>query len=86
MISSVDICNNRVAESHKGLAGAFRARDEMKRQLQEMKIRIHNDKCRMNLAMGQSIDCEHGYDVCPKCDPCTCDTPAKAYDRAMDVV
>ncbi len=18
------------------------------------------------------IECEHGYDVCPECDPCTC--------------
>lgn len=18
------------------------------------------------------IECDHGYDVCPKCDPCTC--------------
>lgn len=21
---------------------------------------------------GVGIECEHGYDVCPKCDPCTC--------------
>lgn len=19
------------------------------------------------------VQCEHGYDVCPKCDPCTCE-------------
>jgi hypothetical protein len=22
---------------------------------------------------GTPIECEHGYDVCPICDPCTCD-------------
>ena len=21
-----------------------------------------------------AIECEHGYDVCPTCDPCTCAT------------
>jgi hypothetical protein len=25
----------------------------------------------INCAVG--IPCTHGYDVCPQCDPCTCD-------------
>lgn len=46
----------------------------------------HYEDCPFNRAMGQSIECEHGYDVCPKCDPCTCDTTHKAYERAMEIV
>lgn len=31
-------------------------------------------QCPMHRAMtcAVAIECEHGYDVCPKCDPCTC--------------
>ena len=25
-----------------------------------------------------AIECEHGYDVCPKCDPCTCNPGAES--------
>lgn len=33
-----------------------------------------NPKCRMRIAATTStpIECDHGYDVCPTCDPCTC--------------
>lgn len=24
------------------------------------------------VACAVAIECEHGYDVCPQCDPCTC--------------
>jgi len=30
----------------------------------------HDDHCK--LASGARIECEHGFDVCPKCDLCTC--------------
>jgi hypothetical protein len=34
----------------------------------------HDAKCRFRISMlcPIGIACEHGYDVCPKCDPCTC--------------
>lgn len=27
-----------------------------------------------------AVECEHGYDVCPKCDACTCqkETPSRS--------
>lgn len=30
--------------------------------------------CKFRIAATGSIaiECDHGYDVCPKCDPCTC--------------
>ena len=34
----------------------------------------HNKACRFRIAetCALPVECEHGYDVCPKCDPCTC--------------
>lgn len=34
----------------------------------------HREDCSYILARFGSvaIECEHGYDVCPKCDACTC--------------
>ena len=34
----------------------------------------HKKTCRFFLAevCPGAIECEHGFDVCPKCDPCTC--------------
>jgi hypothetical protein len=36
--------------------------------------RAHDKTCRHRVALtcAVSIVCEHGYDVCPECDPCTC--------------
>lgn len=36
--------------------------------------REHEEGCRYLGAMRcpVSIECQHGFDVCPKCDPCTC--------------
>lgn len=35
---------------------------------------IHKPDCKFLKAAtcAVGIECEHGYDVCPKCDPCTC--------------
>jgi hypothetical protein len=35
---------------------------------------VHVPECRYRIAAALSvgIECEHGYDVCPNCDPCTC--------------
>jgi hypothetical protein len=38
-------------------------------------IEAHTDEnCAFRIAITCAIpiECEHGYDVCPKCDPCTC--------------
>ena len=35
-------------------------------------------KFRFSSLCAVPIECEHGYDVCPKCDPCTC---ASAEER-----
>ena len=34
----------------------------------------HRRDCRLRIAIdgAAGIECEHGHDVCPKCDPCTC--------------
>ena len=34
----------------------------------------HNPECKFLRAITcpVGIECEHGYDVCPSCDPCTC--------------
>ena len=39
--------------------------------------KIHQAACRYRTAMAcpVSIHCNHGYDVCPECDPCTCEGP-----------
>jgi hypothetical protein len=43
--------------------------------------RSHKKECRYRLAMTCAIpiSCDaHGYDVCPTCDPCTCERPSPA--------
>ncbi len=34
----------------------------------------HHEKCQLFVAANCAIpiECKHGYDVCPECDPCTC--------------
>lgn len=40
----------------------------------------HVEGCKFRAAVTcpVAIECDHGYDVCPKCDPCTC--PKDATD------
>jgi len=39
--------------------------------------KLHNDACPLRRALGPGrVECEHGYDVCPACDRCTCAGPA----------
>lgn len=42
--------------------------------------KVHDDDCKFRRAATCPIpiECDHGYDVCPMCDPCTCDTETKA--------
>jgi hypothetical protein len=37
----------------------------------------HEEGCRFRIAAAGAvgIECDHGYDVCPTCDPCTCSPP-----------
>lgn len=37
----------------------------------------HKRSCRYRLAAtcAGPVECEHGYEVCPKCDPCECPRP-----------
>lgn len=37
-------------------------------------IRAHKIKCRFRVALTcpVAIECDHGVDVCPQCDSCTC--------------
>lgn len=36
--------------------------------------RDHHPDCKLRIAAtcAVAIECDHGYDVCPTCDPCTC--------------
>jgi hypothetical protein len=40
----------------------------------------HAKECRYRISLlcPVGIECEHGWDVCPICDPCTCGATAKA--------
>jgi len=40
----------------------------------------HKRTCRFRIAetCAVGVECEHGYDVCPMCDPCTCGATTKA--------
>lgn len=37
--------------------------------------KAHHKDCKFRIAVtcAVGIECEHGYDVCPQCDPCTCE-------------
>ena len=42
----------------------------------------HGDGCKFRLAAtcAVGIECAHGYDVCPTCDPCTCGVGVAVQD------
>lgn len=42
----------------------------------------HVPECKFRKAMETSvgIECDHGYDVCPTCDPCTCEAKTRGQD------
>lgn len=51
------------------------------------KASAHIKGCALRTAMtcAVGIECEHGYDVCPKCDKCTCaEVRAASHERAME--
>jgi hypothetical protein len=43
-------------------------------------------ECPLQLAAAGSmgVECEHGFDVCPKCDQCTCNKPRTALARVRN--
>jgi hypothetical protein len=48
----------------------------------------HKPDCRFIKAAAGSIpiECEHGHDVCAKCDPCTCEAGVTAEDLGSEVL
>ena len=46
-------------------------------------IEQHHERCKFRRAAAGSvaIECDHGYDVCPICDPCTCGAEYDAEPR-----
>jgi hypothetical protein len=48
----------------------------------------HARKCPERLARecAAPIECEHGFDVCPTCDPCTCINDRAASAAPMESV
>lgn len=40
----------------------------------------HARYCRFRVARegALAVVCDHGFDVCPECDPCTCANPPQA--------
>jgi len=54
-------------------------------------VKGHKVKCkfRVSTLCAVPIECEHGFDVCPQCDPCTCGSlpktrPGKRNKRVAD--
>lgn len=48
----------------------------------------HKPDCKFLKAAAGSvpIECEHGHDVCAKCDPCTCGSEVVAEDLGSPVL
>jgi hypothetical protein len=46
----------------------------------------HAETCRYQRAARSpvGIECKHGFDVCPACDPCTCSAGAGDYGRVAE--
>lgn len=44
----------------------------------------HVDGCRLLTALRCPVSCacSHGFDVCPECDPCTCDAMRRGMGAA----
>lgn len=38
-------------------------------------------KYRISVEGAAAIECEHGFDSCPTCDPCTCANPPRKRRR-----
>ena len=48
-------------------------------------VLLHAESCRYRIAAlgAAAIECEHGFEVCPDCDPCTCVTGLRNVLRAV---
>lgn len=48
--------------------------DVSRLQFEGRKPRMHKRSCKYHQAVTcrVAVHCEHGRDVCPECDPCTC--------------
>jgi len=65
---------NRITKENKENIAIRRNRDATNQQNRNI-AKGHKRSCKFRAALVSSaaIECEHGYDVCPKCDPCTCE-------------
>lgn len=47
-------------------------------------IEKHKESCKFRFAAtcAVGIECDHGYGVCPICDPCTCDDTKREGDQS----
>jgi hypothetical protein len=45
----------------------------------------HKETCRYRVSTQcpVAVACEHGFDVCPICDPCTCNDPEPEDDDSL---
>lgn len=48
----------------------------------------HDQDCdyRRTAVLGLEFECEHGHDVCPICDPCTCTRTRPVPQQLLDDV
>lgn len=60
-----------------GWAAELRAAVRKASGIPEVEPFQHDADCRLAATMRGTVlvECEHGYDVCPKCDPCLCWAP-----------
>lgn len=49
---------------------------------------VHAEDCKLrrSATCAVPIACEHGYDVCPICDPCTCAVGATPHKYVPDAM
>lgn len=73
MICCRSDCPGLECEGKGALCGVSMQAETPLPDLQKLEEEVHLEGCKFNNAVtGIAIECEHGYDVCPKCDPCTC--------------
>jgi len=58
-------------------------RTDAHRKLRGHDFHAHRAKCGMRVAAlgAVAVECPHGFDCCPECDPCTCDLSERLAAR-----
>lgn len=83
--SKQDAQRARDAEAERRVAA--QVAKEWSEFLDDMVVAYHEEDCRFRAAAAGAIgvECEHGYDCCPICDPCTCGSPRYPIRNAEEV-